>query len=72
MTWARTKIGPPLPSLVVAQGFFKEFQDKDLADKHKPGIDNLAKAIDLDAKDGSGWDVLAGYANEPTASPLFP
>ena len=58
-----------LAKLVVAQGFFW-IQDKDLADKHKPGIDNLAKAIDLDAKDGSGWDVLAGYANEPTASPF--
>ena len=32
-------------------------QDKDLADKRKSGIDNLAKAIDLDAKDGSGWEV---------------
>ena len=26
------------------------------------------KAIDLDAKDGSGWETLAGYANEPTAA----
>ena len=46
-----------LAKLVVAQGFFW-LQDKDLADKRKSGIDNLAKAIDLDAKDGSGWDVL--------------
>ncbi len=44
-----------LAKLVVAQGFFW-MQDKDLADKRKSGIDNLAKAIDLDAKDGSGWD----------------
>jgi hypothetical protein len=58
-----------LAKLVVTQGFFW-IQDKDQADKHKPGIDNLAKAIDLDAKDGSGWDVLAGYASEPTASPF--
>ncbi len=58
-----------LARLVVAQGFFW-MQDKDLADKRKPGIDNLAKAVDLDGKDGSGWDVLAGYANEPTAAPL--
>jgi hypothetical protein len=58
-----------LGKLVVTQGFFW-IQDKDLADKRKPGVDNLAKAIDLDAKDGSGWDVLAGYANEPTASPF--
>ena len=45
-------------------------QDKDLADKSKSGIDNLAKAIALDAKDGSGWDAVAGVANEPTAMEL--
>jgi hypothetical protein len=56
-----------LAKLVVAQNFFW-MQDKDLADPHKSGIDNLAKAIDLDAKDGSGWETLAGYGNEPTAS----
>jgi hypothetical protein len=45
-------------------------QDKDLADKKKSGIDNLAKAVDLDAKDASGWDILAGFANEPSAMEL--
>ncbi len=34
------------------------------------GIDNLAKAIDLDAKDGSGWATLAGYASDPTGAAL--
>jgi hypothetical protein len=58
-----------LAKLVVAQGFFW-FQDKDLADPKKPGIDNLAKAIDLAAKDGSGWTVLGGYGSEPTAAEL--
>jgi hypothetical protein len=58
-----------LAKLVVAQGFFW-MQDKDLADKSKPGIDNLAKAIDLDAKDGPGWTSLAGYAADPTGEPL--
>ncbi|MGA9009113.1 MAG: hypothetical protein WB495_20075 [Xanthobacteraceae bacterium] len=52
---------------LVAQNFFW-VQDKDLADPHKSGIDNLAKAIGLDAKDGSGWDTLAGFASEPTAT----
>lgn len=56
-----------LAKLVVPQNFFW-VQDKDLADPHKSGIDNLAMAIDLDAKDGSGWDVLTGFANEPTAA----
>ncbi len=58
-----------LAKLVVAQGFFW-VQDKDLADKHKSGIANLAMAIGLDANDGSGWDALAGYANDPTGAPL--
>jgi hypothetical protein len=58
-----------LGKLVVAQGFFW-IQDKDLADKRKPGIESLATAIDLDAKDGSGWDILDGYAQEPSAEPL--
>ena len=56
-----------LAKLVVAQNFFW-VQDKDVADKKKSGVDNLAKAIDLDAKDGSGWDTLAGYVNEATAA----
>jgi hypothetical protein len=58
-----------LAKLVQAQNFFW-VQDKDLADKRKPGIDNLAKAIDLDAKDGSGWDAIAGYAGEASAAEL--
>jgi hypothetical protein len=56
-----------LAKLVVAKGFFWQ-QDRDLADKGKPGIDNLGKAIDLDAADGSGWGHLAAYAAEPTAA----
>jgi hypothetical protein len=58
-----------LAKLVVAQGFFW-MQDKNLADPKKSGIDNLAKAIDLDAKDGSGWEVVGGFANDPTAAEL--
>ena len=61
----RTALAP----MIVAQNFFW-VQDRDLADKRKAGIDNLAKAIDLDAKDGAGWDALNGYANEPTAAEL--
>lgn len=66
---AERKDRAALAKLVVAQGFFW-MQDKDLADKSKPGIDNLAKAIDLDAKDGPGWTTLAGYAADPTAEAL--
>jgi hypothetical protein len=56
-----------LAKLIVAKGFFW-LQDKDLADPNKPGIDNLAKAIDLDSKNGNGWDTVAEAAAEPTAA----
>jgi hypothetical protein len=58
-----------LAKLIVAQGFFW-MQDRDVADKKKPGIANLASAIDLDGKDGAGWELLVSYASEPTAEPL--
>jgi len=58
-----------LAKMIVAQKFFW-IEDKNLADPRKSGIDNLAKAIDLDAKGGSGWDTLSGYAGEPTAAEL--
>jgi len=58
-----------LGKLVVAQNFFW-IQDKNLADPRQPGIDNLAKAIALDAKDGSGWDTVSSYANEPSAAEM--
>ena len=60
----RTALGP----LVVSDGFFWEREGGDGADKKKSGIDNLATAIGLDAPDDSGWDFLADYAAEPTAS----
>jgi hypothetical protein len=58
-----------LAGMMVAHGFFW-VQDKDLADPSKPAIDNLATAIELDAKDSPGWQILAGYASEPTAAEL--
>src|ERR1700730_1980537 len=58
-----------LAKLVVAQNFFW-IQDKDMADPKKPGVDNLANAIDLAAKDGSGWATVGGCGNEPTAAEL--
>ena len=62
-----------LAKLVVAQGFFwMQEPGKDSAEKGKSGIDSLATVIDLDAKDGSGWDALADFANEPSAAPMLP
>jgi hypothetical protein len=52
---------------LVSQNFFLIAGEKDAADRKKPGIENLAKALNLDAKDGEGWMTLAEYAQEPTA-----
>src|SRR5262249_41817885 len=56
-----------LAKMVATQSFFW-MQDKNLADPRKSGIDNLAKAVELDAADGSGWQILGGFATEPSAA----
>ena len=58
-----------LARMVVAQGFFWERENGDGADKKKSGIDNLAAALGLARNDSGGWDMLASYADEPTAAP---
>jgi len=56
---------------LVAQSFFFVNGEKDTADKKKPGIDNLAKALGLDGKEGvAGWNTLGEYAKEPPPSPM--
>jgi len=55
---------------LVAQNFFWFGEKGDKADKRKPGIDNLAKAMSLNAKDGLGWDSLSGLAADATAAPF--
>jgi hypothetical protein len=58
-----------LATLIVAKGFFWQRGDGKATDAKKPAIDTLAAAIGLDEKDGAGWEILAGYAAEPTAAP---
>jgi hypothetical protein len=55
---------------LVARNFFWIGEKGDRADKRKSPIDNFAAAIDLDAKDGSGWDTLAEAATEMTLEPV--
>ena len=66
---AEKKDRAALARLVVAQGFFWERENGDGADKKKSGIDNLTAALGLARADGNGWDMLASYADEPTAAP---
>jgi hypothetical protein len=65
---AKKKDRAALARLVVAKGFFWERESGDRADKRKSGADNLATALGLGNKAGAGWDMLAGYAEDPTAS----
>ena len=51
---------------LVANDFFWMGEKGDKANKKKPGIDNLAAAIGLDAKDGPGWEMLVEVANKTT------
>jgi hypothetical protein len=55
---------------LVANTFFWMGEKGDKANKRKPGIDNLAAAIDLDGKQGAGWDILTAAAGEPTLEPV--
>jgi hypothetical protein len=55
---------------LIASNFFWIGEKGDKADKKKSGVDNLAAAIDLDNKDGSGWQALVAAANEATLEPV--
>jgi hypothetical protein len=54
---------------LVAVNFFWVPEDADVADKGKSGIDNLAKALNLDGSDAPGWEALAAYAAEASVMP---
>jgi hypothetical protein len=58
-----------LAKLIVGKGFFW-VRDNDLADDSKSGIDNLARAVDLDNPSGGGWATLADAAANASAAEL--
>jgi len=66
---AEKKDRAALGKLVAAQGFFWERENGDGADKKKSGLDNLATVLGLARAGSAGWDMLASYADEPTAAP---
>jgi len=67
---AEKKDRAALARLVATNFFWIAEDNKDVADKSKSPIENLAKAIGLDGRDPPGWDTLAGYAGETTADPM--
>jgi hypothetical protein len=65
---AQRKNRAALAALIVPRGFFWERETGNGADEKKSGLENFAAAIGLDARDGSGWEALADYAAESSAS----
>jgi hypothetical protein len=57
-----------LTRLVLAQGFFWLKEEGNAAGK-KPGIEALSTALNLAAKDGSGWESLGEFVADETAAP---
>jgi hypothetical protein len=55
---------------ITVNDFFWMGEKGDKADKKKSGVDNLAAAIELDDKDGTGWEALSVASNEATLEPV--
>ena len=65
---AQKKDRAALAKLVLVQGFFWLKEDGNAAGK-KTGIEALATALSLAAKDGSGWETLGELVSDETAAP---
>jgi len=63
-----------LARVVVSTNFFwigeVNGQEGDKTNKRKSSMENLAAAIDLDDKEGSGWVVIAQAAKDPSLEPM--
>jgi hypothetical protein len=66
---AKRKDRAALSNLVVAKDFFWERDFGGGFDPQKSSLDNLSTALSLE-DEASAWDVLAGFAAEPSAGPL--
>jgi hypothetical protein len=67
---AKRRIFAELAAVVVTRGFFWDRDFGNGFDPTKSGVENLAAAIGLEADGGAGWNRLAAFAAEPTATPI--
>jgi hypothetical protein len=67
---AKRRVFADLAAAVVAHGFFWERDFGAGFDPSRSGVENLAVAIGLEARDGAGWNHLAAFASEPGATPF--
>ena len=65
---ARDRVFNELARSVVPQGFFWDRDFAESFDPKKTGVENLAAAIRLEQGAGLGWQMLAEFAAEPTAT----
>jgi len=68
MAIAQKKDRAALARHVLAQGFFWLKEEGNAVGK-KTGIEALATALSLAARDGSGWESLGAFAEDETAAP---
>jgi hypothetical protein len=65
---AKSRVYSDLAQLVVQRGFFWDRDFGSGFDPKKPGIENLAVAVSLEARNGAGWRTLAAFAAEATVA----
>ena len=51
---------------MIAKDFFWIPEDKDIADKSRPPIETLTRALGLDSPDGTGWEIIGSFASDAT------
>jgi len=66
---ARNRDRAALAKLAADKGFFWDRDGADAA-RGRHGIDVLGAALGLSNKNGVGWDMLAGLADDPSAAPV--
>jgi hypothetical protein len=67
---ARGRVYAELARLVIGQGFFWDRDFNGSFNGQQPAVDNLATAVRLEFRDGTGWERLEKFAAEGTTSPL--
>jgi hypothetical protein len=67
---AKSRLYADLEALVQPQSFFWDRDFGNGYDPKKPSVDNLATAIELEHRDGMGWEKLARLAEEKTLEAL--
>jgi hypothetical protein len=67
---AKARLYAELARLMTMHGFFWDRDFNGGFDGRQPAVDNLAAAIRLEHRNGTGWGTLATFAAEATASPF--